>query len=84
MMVKTLLHFLSFFFTTFGLNSDINHLSFLKGNIKAVIYWLASSDYCILLMRGNFRHLFQYINLYLHTDVNVLAANVAMEPIYDS
>lgn len=35
-------------------------------------------------MRGSLFHLFQYINLYPHTDVNVLAANAAVQPIYDS
>lgn len=35
-------------------------------------------------MRGSFRHLFQYINLYPHTDVNILAAKAAMQLIYES
>lgn len=35
-------------------------------------------------MRGNFQHLFQYINLYPRMDINVLAAKTAMRLIYDS
>lgn len=46
---------------------------------------MASADDCVFPMSGNLGNLFQYINLYPHTDdVNVLAANAAVLPIYDS
>lgn len=60
---------------------------------QAVIYWpdldplevqMASGCSCVSPSSGNLGNLFQCVNLYPLADVNVLAANAAARPIYES
>lgn len=78
--------FLSFIYVTF-IYVYINDVS-PSPNFYTFCYLVfitfALGDWCLL----NFPHVwrfprFPHINLYLHTDVNVLAANEAMQPVHE-